>query len=950
MHFSEIRLGDFGCFVEARIGNLEDGLTVIGGPQRAGKTTFMHAIRQFGYGIGQGDDLPPPSDRYDLSATVDVSGDRYRLDIDHFADPSASSLDPSGPDRTPRELFGGMRQEQYRQLYTISLDELRRHPESMGDDVDLARVLLGAGYGDAKRLPDLIEDLGSAAYDIGRTTGRRGGAINDAISVIEDGVDDRTDAIEHVETYRETSAELNRVEHRIESIRTERATLEREHHRLGFVLEEYETYERLETLRQSIDDVEPALESFPLADLDRVDALTEQYTEIRETLRDAEAEFETEVRREDPTTYRQHLLDAKSDIEHNRQHLERYRGEVEEIERREDDLSEMAGELRRRISDAHPDWSELSDVREQDLNIIAVEDLRERVHTYRETNQQIENAQEAIEKCTSRIDALETRIESAAESDSSKSRSIGARAIIAIGFAVVAGGVASLIHPIVGVLITAGLLIATGVWLLDPPGSPKHDGVDVQHLRAQQQELETTRVAERERLEGAEATLDELESDFEDLRARYNLPAETHPSTIETLVVELRDLRRAIDTYDSDMDRLESDRGDLEAELTTVLDRLVHLGVTEMEVSEPIDGSRHIFEGIERASEHLDVAERLDRLETECKTYERDLASILAKGLANPPDPGDTSFPDALETFRSRGAHLQEAAERQETIRELESRLSAPIRDGRLAESFEPIVEETPLQAFQTVVRSYESSTAIEDRIEAIATRLDDLADEIEELRDQRVNLKHQLEQLKSDEDILDAHRDIQRGRADLEGHLEDYAQYRIAEHLLERLQEQYLERTTGELLVEASNIFSRITNGAYTAVESTGEFENLDFRALLDDDAAHATSELSRATAEQLFLAVRLARIRLEEEPLPVLIDDSLTNFDPGHVHRTLEVIGELAERHQVFLLTCHPQMLDHVASFHKAQYYTLEDGKFDGPVGEPTAVQALLAEASPL
>ncbi|HET7323606.1 MAG TPA: hypothetical protein VFJ06_04680 [Halococcus sp.] len=89
--------------------------------------------------------------------------------------------------------------------------------------------------------------------------------------------------------------------------------------------------------------------------------------------------------------------------------------------------------------------------------------------------------------------------------------------------------------------------------------------------------------------------------------------------------------------------------------------------------------------------------------------------------------------------------------------------------------------------------------------------------------------------------------------------------------------------------------------------------------------------SELSRATAEQLFLAVRLARIKQTEVSLPIVIDDAATNFDPGHAARVFEFLDGLAETSQVFFLTCHPGFV-HLASSNGAesQYWRLDDGRF--------------------
>ena len=46
--------------------------------------------------------------------------------------------------------------------------------------------------------------------------------------------------------------------------------------------------------------------------------------------------------------------------------------------------------------------------------------------------------------------------------------------------------------------------------------------------------------------------------------------------------------------------------------------------------------------------------------------------------------------------------------------------------------------------------------------------------------------------------------------------------------------------------------------------------------------------------------------------EPVPVLMDDVLVNFDDGRSQAASEAIAEFSRKHQVLLLTCHEQTVD--------------------------------------
>jgi uncharacterized protein YhaN len=76
---------------------------------------------------------------------------------------------------------------------------------------------------------------------------------------------------------------------------------------------------------------------------------------------------------------------------------------------------------------------------------------------------------------------------------------------------------------------------------------------------------------------------------------------------------------------------------------------------------------------------------------------------------------------------------------------------------------------------------------------------------------------------------------------------------------------------------------------------------------------------QLSRGTREQLYLAMRLAYVHhygRHAEPLPLVMDDVLVNFDDERARSTLEVLCEVAETMQIVFLTCHQSMVDLVRS----------------------------------
>ncbi len=129
----------------------------------------------------------------------------------------------------------------------------------------------------------------------------------------------------------------------------------------------------------------------------------------------------------------------------------------------------------------------------------------------------------------------------------------------------------------------------------------------------------------------------------------------------------------------------------------------------------------------------------------------------------------------------------------------------------------------------------------------------------------------------------------------------------------------------------EAGALFTRLTGGKYGGVTLTREFE-----ALAQESGAvlpRRSLALSRGTADQLYLAVRLAVCQLalpQEDPAPLVLDDALANFDDLRCARALELLLELARERQILLFTCHGReghLLAGVTEIHRARFAPVQD-----------------------
>lgn len=106
--------------------------------------------------------------------------------------------------------------------------------------------------------------------------------------------------------------------------------------------------------------------------------------------------------------------------------------------------------------------------------------------------------------------------------------------------------------------------------------------------------------------------------------------------------------------------------------------------------------------------------------------------------------------------------------------------------------------------------------------------------------------------------------------------------------------------------------IFSKLTGGRYGRVAVSKELEISVEQA--DIFGTKEIDYLSRGTVEQAYLSLRLAISELisKSEPLPIIMDDVLSQYDDSRARAALEFLADYSRNTQCILLTCHGFIAD--------------------------------------
>lgn len=145
---------------------------------------------------------------------------------------------------------------------------------------------------------------------------------------------------------------------------------------------------------------------------------------------------------------------------------------------------------------------------------------------------------------------------------------------------------------------------------------------------------------------------------------------------------------------------------------------------------------------------------------------------------------------------------------------------------------------------------------------------------------------------------------------------VEEYAVLLAAKRLLDEAVSRWEEERQPEVYRIASAYFESFTGGRWVEVrpgDKDGEFLAVDM-----DRVVRKPGELSTATVQQLYLALRLAL--LDANPgvgvhLPVVMDDPFVHFDPERRRNAVATVADLARRRQVLYFTQDPATVEEFA-----------------------------------
>lgn len=362
-------------------------------------------------------------------------------------------------------------------------------------------------------------------------------------------------------------------------------------------------------------------------------------------------------------------------------------------------------------------------------------------------------------------------------------------------------------------------------------------------------------------------------------------------NALATRLEELRSQRARLGELGAEVEVFERDAASLVAAAANDLAPLP-LG----EAAEAL--ARRYRKACEDRARHRALAERRDGLLAqleECRAS-RALAVLGLEALMKSAGCDDEA---GLEAAEKRSARARELSA---TLSDLEARLRE-------------LGEGSPLEALEA-----EAAGADGPSLRAELSRLDAEIERSSARRaelDQLVGrLRERLRTMDGQAAAAEAAAEAQESLAQIQTLSDEYVTHALAALFLRQEIERHRERNQDPVLRRASELFRRLTLGAYRGLRADAdERDEPVLRCLREGGAEVAVDALSDGTRDQLYLSLRLASIEGHVErqgPLPLAVDDILVHVDDERAAASLEALAELATRTQVLFFTHHRRLVD--------------------------------------
>lgn len=199
-----------------------------------------------------------------------------------------------------------------------------------------------------------------------------------------------------------------------------------------------------------------------------------------------------------------------------------------------------------------------------------------------------------------------------------------------------------------------------------------------------------------------------------------------------------------------------------------------------------------------------------------------------------------------------------------------------------------------------------QSDDEIEQQLLQIGKEQQLLQQQMEELLQEQAALQYSTNALLTDEEYGKLLQLFEQQKAELAALVKKWSIQRAVVSSIEQTMHVLREEKLPKVLQLVNKLFYTLTGGQYQdlSINEQGNFE-----ALAKDGMRYHVAELSQATKEQAYVALRfaLAQSLTETAPFPFVMDDPFVHFDRNRLNYMIQLMKEVECERQILYFTCH-------------------------------------------
>lgn len=939
MKLKNLYIRNFGLFHNQALEDLHPGLVVIGGYNRAGKTTFMQILRYLGYGFPQSSSFLQLTNRCDVESTIILEGGEVcNLQITGFAEPLLSYQDTEKT-ISLGEIYNHLDILTYQQIFSISLDELQRQPKGISPKhVDkIQSILLGAGLADMVKIPYLEESLRKEAEKIGGKNGSpRVREFKPYNLQIKEGLTLREEAWQELDNFQEKNLFLVDLANKLDSSEAEIVELNFQITRLDVLKNNYENClekHSLEMMANNLDINPLSKQKFAAF----TDGFLEKAKDLRASLLTAEENYQKHLEQlqqrtktTDLINLKNNLLSSSKEIDKAYQNLSGLQEKLKNLAVQKEHYLQQHAEVVAQMNMLNVEWQgDFQQILKINTDQIQQDLIVQQIEKFRSLQQRQTIYKERLEE----LDQEKAQLENQSKNMHFSSVEDNLTRFFIWGVVFILAGIsASFVTLWLGIVCSLVGILSTGLILVYKYFTQSALRLDKKKIGHQLDNIQLQITDKRQGLRQISDKLDALAEDLETYRQRLGLAKSTSLEMVQHFYRQIPEIKRDIFWIRQLEEKISKDYLELTTEINKIGDLVGKLSAKKINLGDDLsDNSKEVFYALEIIVEDLKIAKELEKSElTFLDLSERVHEFIQIEETE--------ALLTALSEFINLGEKYVEFKKIGTQIEVIKLKILQSLKTDRVRKAFQikdaqSIDDFRLIQVFERFFNQFTSIEDVQKVYDQAKVRLGALENMVSELKEQRQSIRDEIARLSTTENLNKAQSQIDDARSNLRPLAEKYAIYSGAAFLLNQIKKRFMENTKDTLLSGASKVLKKITAGEYQQILPASDLLEADFQTLASGGKLKKTVEvLSRGTQEQLFLAVRLSRIKEIKPPLPVILDDSLVNFDLPHLRRALDLFIDLAKTHQIFLLTCQPHLAQYITeNAAKAQYWCLADGRIE-------------------